>query len=51
MKNVVVKIDNLGRIIIPKEFCDSLNIKDNDLLQLYFNTNEKENYISIKKKN
>ena len=49
MKNTIVKMDDLGRITIPKEFCNNLHIKNNDLLNLCLNSNEKEVYISIKK--
>lgn len=32
---IVRKIDNLGRVVIPKELRDNLNIDDNDSLEIF----------------
>ena len=35
---IVRKIDDLGRVVIPKEIRRSLNIKDGDALEIYTTT-------------
>lgn len=37
---IVRKIDNLGRIVIPKEIRNSLQIKNNDSLEILINENQ-----------
>lgn len=32
---IIRRIDNLGRVVIPKEICRSMRIKDGDALELY----------------
>jgi transcriptional pleiotropic regulator of transition state genes len=32
---IVRKIDKLGRIVIPKEICKTLDIKENDSLEIF----------------
>ena len=34
-KGIIRKLDNLGRIVFPKEFRKSLNIKSNDKLEIF----------------
>ena len=42
------KIDDLGRVVIPKNFCRVCGITSNDYLDIYFN--EKEKVICLKKR-
>lgn len=50
MKNTGItrKIDKLGRIVIPKELRDNLNLQSNDMMEIYINDN---NDIVIRKYN
>lgn len=41
------KIDNLGRIVIPREYRKILNIKDYDLINITLNNNK----LVLKKQN
>lgn len=58
MKNtgMIRPLDKLGRVVIPKEIMNVLDIKDRDELEFYFdseyvgNDNEKKWYIGIKKR-
>lgn len=37
---IVRRIDRLGRIVIPKEICKTLNIKENDPLEIFTEDNK-----------
>ena len=34
-RGIIRKLDNLGRIVFPKEFRDELNLKYNDEMEIY----------------
>ena len=38
---IVRKIDNLGRIVIPKELRETMNIKVKDPIEIYVDENDK----------
>ena len=40
MTGLTRKIDIMGRIVIPKDFREKLNIKENDYLELFLNSDE-----------
>lgn len=40
MKGISRKIDELGRIVVPKEIRNNLNINVNDELEIYVNDNK-----------
>ena len=39
---IVRRIDDLGRVVIPKEIRRTLNIKEGDTLELYMDMSDKE---------
>lgn len=45
---IVRRIDDLGRVVIPKEIRRTLNIKDNDPMEIYI---EKDGCVIFKKYN
>jgi AbrB family looped-hinge helix DNA binding protein len=45
------KIDNLGRVVIPKHLRDKLHINDNDELEVFYHVdNQQKGYVCFSKR-
>lgn len=46
---IIRRIDDLGRVVIPKDFCRTLRIREGDPLEIYYDTVDGQPMICFRK--